>query len=285
MSYNPYASPQAAPAPAGPPHIPQGPPQPWEIGEVLKAAWELYKIHWVTLTFGYVLVAIVGSVPGQVPGVLVQAGVVEPNSTEYWAIYTPFALVGWLIGEFFGAGFVLTILNAMRTGQASIGDFFRAGSRFLPYLGMSFLRMIGMVIGLLLLIVPGVVFGLGISLAPYYVIEQHKGPIEALSASWEATKGHKGNLFLLGIVEFFLVIAGMLACCVGLFVVIPVIAVAQAIVYTRLSGTAPPPGDAGGGYGAPPPPGYGGGPPPGFGGPPPPPGGFGAPPPAYGPSR
>jgi hypothetical protein len=97
----------------------------------------------------------------------------------------------------------------------------------------------------------------------------------------------------LSLVEMLLVLAGMLACCVGLFVVLPVIVLAQTIVYARLSGTAPPPYEQGfggqgyGGYGppggAPPPgaggpPGYGppGGAPPGYG--PPPGGGFGGPP-------
>jgi hypothetical protein len=240
VSYNPYASPQEQ-APLGGPALPHGPPQPWEIGEVLTAAWELMKTHWVALFFGYLIAFFASTLPQQIPAILVVARVVPQNSTEYWVVYAICALIGWVIGEFFAAGLTYAVLRAMRTGQASVGDFFAAGPRFLPFLAMSFLRALGSVLLLLALIVPGVIFSIGVVLAPYYVVEQKLGPIAALKASWDATKGHKGNLFLLNLLSALLVFAGMLACCFGFFVAVPLVMMAHAIVYARLSGTAPPP--------------------------------------------
>lgn len=240
MSYNPYASPQET-APFADASLPQGPPQPWEIGEVFTAAWELMKVHWVALFFGYMIAFFASTLPQQIPAVLVIARVVPQNSTEYWVVYSICATIGWVVGEFFAAGLTYAALRAMRTGQVGIGDFFAAGPRFLPFLAMSFLRALATLIGMLALIVPGIIFSVGVLLAPYYVVEQKLGPIAALKASWEATKGHKGNLFLFLLLSMIITFGSMLACCVGFFVAIPFLMLAHAIVYARLSGTAPPP--------------------------------------------
>jgi hypothetical protein len=143
--------------------------------------------------------------------------------------------------------------------------------------------MVGIVvvIGFVLLIVPGVIAMLGLYLTQFYVVEANMGPIEAMKASWESTKGQKGDIFVLILLSFFVILGGILAFCVGIFVAIPVIWVAMAIAYLRISGRGAP-AMAGGGFGPPPgaPPGYGGGfgaPPGGFGGPPQG-GGFGGPP-------
>src|SRR5262249_36576075 len=119
--------------------------------------------------------------------------------------------------------------------------------------------------------VPGVILGLGLSLSSYYCIDQKMGPIDAMKASWAATNGQKGKIFLFGLVAFLLIIAGYLACLCGAFVAIPVVMVAFATIYLRLSGTM--------GSGQAPPYGAGGYPAPGFGPPGP---GYGAPPGGYG---
>jgi uncharacterized membrane protein len=46
-------------------------------------------------------------------------------------------------------------------------------------------------------------------------VEQKKDPIEAVKASWEATKGMAGSLFLFGLIVFGLLIAGLLCLVVG----------------------------------------------------------------------
>jgi hypothetical protein len=173
---------------------------------------------------------------------------------------------------------------------------FAGGSRFLPLLGGLFLSMLIAMPAFAMLIIPGIIVSLGLSFAQFYIVDQNMGPIDALKASWEATKGHKLQLFLFGLVAILMMIGGYLACCIGAFVALPLVMIAWATIYTRISGTAgtgfpgemqPPQGPyGGGGYGPPGggPPGYGGPPGGGYGGPPgggyggPPSGGFGAPP-------
>ena len=274
--YNPYAAP-AAPA-AAPMIIGRGEPQPWDVGSALRQAWELYKPNWAALTFGYVLIAFISALPGQLVGVLQLAGLVEPGTAGYYAAQGGVAFIGWIIGEFFAVGFTRVALQTTRTGTASFGDFFSGASRFLPFVGMSLLRAIAVVGGTLLLVVPGVILALGFSNAPFYCVDQQLGPVASLKTSWESTDGHKSNLFVYTLAEVGLLLGGLLACCLGVLVVVPVTMVGRALIYTLMSGTAAPPVAPPGAYDAPPggylgpagygppSPGYGGGP--GYGGPP-----------------
>ena len=70
MNYNPYAAPQAAPLQAQG-TAPVGAPQPWEVGEVLSRAWEIYKLHWGVLTGALAVFALCTVVPfGVLGGIL-----------------------------------------------------------------------------------------------------------------------------------------------------------------------------------------------------------------------
>jgi uncharacterized membrane protein len=224
-----------------------GEPQPWSVGEAIGSAWEVYKANWAPLTLGYALTTFLGAMPGQVAPALMVAGVLQQNSTKYWAIHAPLSVFGWLLAEFFGAGFTLAALRATRSGQASFGDFFAAGGKFLVFVLMTMLRTLATMIGLILFIVPGIIVSLGFANAPFYVIDQNMGPIEALKASWRSTEGQKGQMFLLSLAELGIVLAGLLALCLGILVAVPLMVIARTIVYTKMSGTAaanPPPAPA-----------------------------------------
>jgi hypothetical protein len=192
------------------------------------------------------------------------------------------------------AGFYRMSIKTARGGMPSFGEVFQAGDRFLPMFLTTLLMDVIILVGLVLLIVPGVVAALGLCLAPFYVVDQNMGPIDAITASWNATTGHKGKIFLFYVFSVLASIVGLFACCVGVYAAVGTTTLGLATMYTRLTGTAGGGPFGGGGmmpYGYGPMPGYGpplgyGGPPPGYGGPPPgygpPGGGYGGPPPGYG---
>ncbi len=278
-NYNPYAAPQ--PPPPMPPHggAPAGPPgatQYWEIGEVYSRAWELFKPNWVTLVFTIFLGSFVGQLPGVVVNFIKQSAQLAPDDPAAISLTGVGTLIGVLIGQFFQVGYIRIWVGAARGGTPQFGEMFQGGSRFLPLLGGSLLVGLAVVAGYIALIVPGIIVGLGLCLTQFYIVDQGLSPIDAIKASWRDTSGQKGKLFLFFLVGGALMIAGYLACCVGVLVAIPVFSLAFTIVYLRISGRGdampPAPTYGGGGYG-----GYGGSPgftpPTGYG--PPPPGGFG----------
>jgi uncharacterized membrane protein len=270
-NYNPYAAPQAVPPmPAGPAYPGASGPQPWELGEVLGHAWNMFKPSWATLVFSMLLGSFITAIPGQLPGILVQTGAMDAGDIAYTIIALVCMIVNLLLNAFFQVGFIKIWLSAARGQAPQFADLFAGGSRFFPLLGTMILSGLAIFFGFLLLIVPGVILGLGLSLASYYCVDQRMGPIDAMKASWAATTGQKGKIFLFGLVSVLLIICGYIACICGAFVAIPVVMVGMATIYLRLSGMMGGPTMYGGGgpAGYPPPAGYGA----------PPAGGFGAPP-------
>jgi uncharacterized membrane protein len=234
--YNPYAPP-SAPAEAGQTGRAVHPPQPWSVSEVFNLAFETYKAEWAVLTLGFLVTALIGVGVNQGITFLVRGA----GNFEKWVSIACVSIVGTIIQTYFTAGRVRASVRAVRTADATFGDFFAAGAHYFPFLAMTFLQSFVVAIGILLFIVPGAILAVGLSLAPYYVIDQNMGPIEALKASWAASKGQKGELFVFGLASGGVMLLGLLACCLGLIVAFPVIQLAGVIVYTRISGTAAPP--------------------------------------------
>lgn len=105
---------------------------------------------------------------------------------------------------------------------------------FWSYLGVKILNGIVVVVGLILLIVPGVIAALTLLFGNYLVVDKGLGPIQAMKESARITKGHRWQLFGFVLVLVGLNILGLLALFVGLLVTIPVTILAMAHVYRTL---------------------------------------------------
>jgi uncharacterized membrane protein len=283
VNYNPYAPPQAAVQPYTPLQPGAGQPQPWEIGEVISLAFDAFKGNWVALVFAQLLAGVLIMIPAIVPGILLVTGAVDPNSAAYYAIYSASMVAILTLEAFLYVGLFRIALGAARGQRPELGLLFSGGDRFLAMLGVFWLVFLAIALGYALLVVPGIILGLGLFMSFMFVVDQNLGPIDALKASWAATRGHKMHLFLFGLVALAMVLGGYIACFVGVLAVIPILSVAHAIIYLRLSGRGAPafgtpavyPAQAypPQGYGAPPqgggygPQGGQGGPQGGFGGP------------------
>jgi len=88
------------------------------------------------------------------------------------------------------------------------GRFRVGGGRFWHYLGMAILSTIAAVLGLFLLVVPGIVLLVRWSAASGFVIGAGESVTGSLSASWDATEGHGWAIFFSAVV----LCVGMLLC-------------------------------------------------------------------------
>jgi hypothetical protein len=281
-----------------------GQPGHWEIGQAINTGWELFKANigvvlvGVIIYFGisFAMSFVISLVISLIQAAIQQAGM-DPDVmlAIVFSIQFVFQIGVVLIDTYLMLGLIKLMLNVARGGpeQAQITDVFSGGSVLLKGIGAQLLLGLVVMLGFLLLFVPGIILSLGLSFTIYLVVDRQLGPIEALKESWRITDGHKVNLFLFGLVAALVMLAGALACGIGWLVAWPVVMLAQAFIYCQLTGTGraagvgqpagfgPPPG---GGFGAPPGGGFGAPPSGGFGAPPgggfgaPPGGGFGAPP-------
>lgn len=109
---------------------------------------------------------------------------------------------------------------------------------FWKYLGGSILYALTIVVGLVLLIVPGIIFALMFMFTTFIVIDRGLGPVDAMSESHRLTRGHKWQLFGFLLLLLLINVLGLIALVVGLLVSIPVSTLAFVHAYRVLGGRA-----------------------------------------------
>ncbi len=232
MNQNPYAPPGAEVAVAA---VAYGQPQPWTAGEALTLAWARFKEFGLVLVLGYFLSLVISGVAGQTGNIAALAGGVHSAGIAE-SLTAAGAVLGQMVAAFLQVGMTRISLDAARGKAPELGTLFAGADRFFPFFILNILMALAIVLGLVLLIVPGIIIGVGLSMAPFYVVEAGMGPIDAMKASWSATRGQRGEVFVLGIAGFGLSLLGALMCCVGLLATTPILYVAMAVAFIRMSG-------------------------------------------------
>jgi hypothetical protein len=143
-------------------------------------------------------------------------------------------LVFWLIGIGIQLGMMKICLKLSRGEHAELNDLFSCYHLLFKYLLSSICFLAIFILGMFLLIIPGIIFGLKYQFYGYLIIDQGAGPIEALKKSSALTRDVKWNLFVFHILLILINFGGVLCLFVGLFVTIPITAVAVAYVYRNL---------------------------------------------------
>jgi uncharacterized membrane protein len=126
------------------------------------------------------------------------------------------------------------LLNAYEnTNSASIKDLWTPHP-FWRFVGGQILYALIVVAGLILLIVPGIIWSLKYVFTPFIIMDRGVGPIDALKESSRITDGHKWQLFLFALALIGLNILGFLCLIVGVLVSAPVSALAMVYAYRTL---------------------------------------------------
>lgn len=85
-------------------------------------------------------------------------------------------------------------------GQSvSSDDFWTPAGRFWAFLCAALIYAWVVGFGLLMFVVPGIIFGIMFQFFPYFIVEHKLGPIQALKASAAITAGAMWELFLFGV--------------------------------------------------------------------------------------
>jgi len=117
-------------------------------------------------------------------------------------------------------------LKAARGDKLEIKDMFEAFRNYWNAVLASFLVGAIVVIGLILLIVPGIIFACKFAFTPYLVVDRKMEAAEAARESWRMTNGHAWTVFLIGLLAIPIGIAGLICFGVGIIV---------SIMWTRLA--------------------------------------------------
>ena len=146
--------------------------------------------------------------------------------------------LSWVIQILSGIGVLSFTLKAYDSIESvRLSDLWHPQS-FLNYVGVAILLYLMILGGLILFIVPGIIAALTFGLAPYIVIDKGLGTIAALKESARITKGNRLRFLALSGATTLIMLIGILALFVGVFVAMPVIMLATIAAYRAFSAAA-----------------------------------------------
>lgn len=141
------------------------------------------------------------------------------------------AVVGGIILEM---GILLITLELYDQKKPRYKDILIPKGYLFRYLIAKIVYGLIVVAGLILLIVPGIIWSLKYAFVRYFIVDKGLSIKEAFSESSRITSGSKWNIFWLGILLAIINILGALAFGVGLLLSIPITIMAYAYVYRKL---------------------------------------------------
>lgn len=192
---------------------------------------ESIQFGWKTLQSSVVFIIGVTLVAWVVPSVIEWAGdrAFDRGIQEFGM-----SIITGLVSSTFALGLAKIYLR-FRDGEKPIFEnLFDGLARLHVYIAAMIILSIAVVMGLILLIVPGIIFLLRLWFVGFVVVDEKVGPLEAIQRSWDMTRGYTMDLFLLFILLVGLNILGLVCLVVGLLATVPISGLALAYIYRHL---------------------------------------------------
>jgi hypothetical protein len=218
------------------------------VGDILNAAFDLYKRHWQHLiTIAFVFYVVASSIT-----------LLLTIAFGAWGALGGALIV--LIGVFWLTGALVEAVADIRDGRGdlSIGDTFaKVWPRVWTLLGASILAGLGIAAGIVLFVVPGLILLTWWALIPPAVVLEHKGVFDSFGRSRELVRGNGWSVFGVLIITLLLTsvvssairaiftalpdyLGAYIADVIGGSIVAPFSALAITLMYFRLSGAEAP---------------------------------------------
>ena len=183
--------------------------------EILSCSWDALSSKWL-LAIGIVLLhTVVNTVIGSVG----------------------FGLGTLALGGALSFGMSRTMVLLYRGHTPKVETYFDGFKHYLPTLVAFLLVSVIVIVGCVLLIIPGIIAAIGLSQTFYVLQDQPElGAEGAIRESWRLTwtNGHMWKVFFMNILVFFVGLGGLLALGVGLLVALPLISVMGGGLYEEL---------------------------------------------------
>ena len=139
-----------------------------------------------------------------------------------------------LVEIYLNAGVLKIIIKDINGEEPELFDMFTAQDVYINFLIAGILYGLAVGFGVLLFIVPGIIFAIMWQFYKFGVVDKELGPVEALRYSGDLTKGYRWTILGIDIVLILVNLAGALALGIGLLFTIPLTMIAEAVMYKRL---------------------------------------------------
>jgi uncharacterized membrane protein len=145
------------------------------------------------------------------------------------------ALLSLLLLCLFYLGFLKNCIQTLEGDEPQFSAYGQVSGNLFSFLIATILFGILIIIGLALLVVPGIYLIVRLQYFYAFMADEKTGIIESFKKSWEITKGQSLKLFLLMLLMLLISFAGMIAFVIGIFITTPLIALMYASVYRKLT--------------------------------------------------
>jgi uncharacterized membrane protein len=203
------------------------PPAPYRpdlsLGNLFARSWPLFKENLGLLVGSFIVYALLVGMGSSITGD--EGG----SSVDLLGLVT-FVITGPLT-----AGLYAMMLRVHRHEPIAFTDLFEGFREFGRAFGVYALSSLAIIVGLILLVVPGIILAVGLWPALFLVMEDDLGVVDTLKEAWAMTDGYRLQLFGLGVALFFFFLAGVLAFVVGLFFTGAFSVLVAAAAYEELS--------------------------------------------------
>ncbi len=199
--------------------------QKFSRGEAIRFGWETMKNN---LGF-FIVILITGGLIYFVPDII--EGLLSAKDS---IILTTIGIASWVLSVVILMGLIKISLKFCDNEKTEFTDLFCCFPLFFKYLFGSTLYRLTVLVGMILLIIPGIIWAIKFQFYGYFIVDKGLGPIEALKRSSEITKGAKWDLFVFNSLLLLINLLGAICLFIGLFATIPTTIIATAFVYRRL---------------------------------------------------
>lgn len=197
------------------------------IGESYGHGWKmLWKNFLELLLIG--IIAVLFSIPLNGFSILAGDTFLENNVSLF---ILPVMAYGLLVLAPVGYGVNYAFLKAVRGENLRIRDVFAFTHNYWNVVLANILVSFIIFIGIVLLVVPGIVFACKLAFVPYLVIDRKMDALTALQESWKITDGFAMNIFLMGLLAIIIIIGGVIIFLIGVIIAMMWIYAAFAAIY------------------------------------------------------
>jgi hypothetical protein len=146
----------------------------------------------------------------------------------------PSSVISTIVSVFFMMGVTRIGLNIVSGKAFDVGMLFSGGKFLVKGFFAYVLYWIMIVVGLILLVVPGIIVIIRLGMYQNAIVDRNMGIIESFKYSWGLTCGNSMNLFVVFIFSLLVILAGCLALMVGLLFAFPMMWLMWTVAYRWL---------------------------------------------------
>lgn len=197
------------------------------VGDSYGNGWKMLWKKFLNL-FLILIIVFLFAIPIQAFALIVNESFIEQNTILFMI---PVMAYGLLLLAPLQYGVYYAYLKAARGQEVEIKDMFAFSRNYGNVLLAYILVYIIVGIGIVLLIIPGIIFACKLAFVPFLVVDKQIGAMDAIKASWRMTDGYAMNIFLIGLLAVFISIGGLIVFGIGIIIAIMWIYLAVASIY------------------------------------------------------